>query len=82
MRLRGPGGGWASALAAFALLAPLFLVLTDILLVAVRTGKARPPGRTASGPRRLQFQPERRFRPNCLSASMMAASSCSASQAS
>jgi hypothetical protein len=35
MRLRGPRGGWASALAAFALLAPLFLVLTDILLVAV-----------------------------------------------
>ena len=35
MRLRGPRGGWASALAAFALLAPLFLVLTDILQVAV-----------------------------------------------
>jgi hypothetical protein len=35
MRVRGPRGGWASALAAFALLAPLFLVLTDILLVAV-----------------------------------------------
>ena len=35
MRLRGPRGGWASALAAFAVLAPLFLVLTDILLVAV-----------------------------------------------
>lgn len=35
MRLRGPRGGWASALAVFALLAPLFLVLTDILLVAV-----------------------------------------------
>jgi hypothetical protein len=35
MRLRGPRGGWAPALAAFALLAPLFLVLTDILLVAV-----------------------------------------------
>jgi hypothetical protein len=35
MRLRGPRGGWASALAAFALLAPLLLVLTDILLVAV-----------------------------------------------
>jgi hypothetical protein len=35
MRLRGPRGGWAPALAAFALLAPLLLVLTDILLVAV-----------------------------------------------
>lgn len=35
MRLRGPRGGWASALAVFALLAPLFLVLTDILVVAV-----------------------------------------------
>lgn len=35
MRLRGPRGGWTSALAVFALLAPLFLVLTDILLVAV-----------------------------------------------
>jgi hypothetical protein len=35
MRLRGPRGGWAPALAAFALLAPLFLVLTDILQVAV-----------------------------------------------
>jgi hypothetical protein len=35
MRLRGPRGGWAAALAVFALLAPLFLVLTDILLVAV-----------------------------------------------
>jgi hypothetical protein len=34
-RLRGPRGGWAPALAVFALLAPLFLVLTDILLVAV-----------------------------------------------
>jgi hypothetical protein len=35
MRLRGPRGGWAPALAAFSLLAPLFLVLTDILQVAV-----------------------------------------------
>ena len=34
MRLRGPGGGWPFALAAFALVAPLFLVLTDILQVA------------------------------------------------
>jgi hypothetical protein len=33
-RLRGPRGGWAPALAAFALLAPLFLVLTDLLQVA------------------------------------------------
>ena len=33
-RLRGPRGGWPFALAAFALVAPLFLVLTDILQVA------------------------------------------------
>ena len=30
MRLRGPRGGWPFTLAAFALVAPLFLVLTDI----------------------------------------------------
>lgn len=35
MRLRGPRGGWAPALGVFALLAPLFLVLADILVVAV-----------------------------------------------
>jgi hypothetical protein len=34
MRLRGPRGGWPFTLAAFALVAPLFLVLTDILQVA------------------------------------------------
>lgn len=34
MRLRGPRGGWSFTLAAFALVAPLFLVLTDILQVA------------------------------------------------
>jgi hypothetical protein len=34
MRLRGPHGGWRFALSAFALVAPLFLVLTDILQVA------------------------------------------------
>jgi hypothetical protein len=34
MRLRGPGGGWPFTLAAFALVAPLFLILTDILQVA------------------------------------------------
>ncbi|HEY6496434.1 MAG TPA: hypothetical protein VIZ43_24415 [Trebonia sp.] len=33
-RLRGPRGGWSFALSAFALVAPLFLVLTDILQVA------------------------------------------------
>ena len=33
-RLRGPRGGWPFALAGFALVAPLFLVLTDILQVA------------------------------------------------
>jgi len=34
VRLRGPRGGWAPVLAAFALLAPLFLLLTDLLQVA------------------------------------------------
>lgn len=34
MRLRGPRGGWPFVLAAFALVAPLFLVLTDLLQVA------------------------------------------------
>lgn len=34
MRLRGPRGGWSFTLAAFALAAPLFLLLTDILQVA------------------------------------------------
>ena len=33
-RLRGPRGGWPFALSAFALVAPLFLVLTDIFQVA------------------------------------------------
>ena len=33
-RLRGPRGGWSFALSAFALVAPLFLVITDILQVA------------------------------------------------
>lgn len=33
-RLRGPRGGWLFALSAFALVAPLFLVLTDVLQVA------------------------------------------------
>jgi hypothetical protein len=33
-RLRGPRGGWSFALSAFALVAPLFLVFTDILQVA------------------------------------------------
>ena len=33
-RLSGPRGGWSFALSAFAPVAPLFLVLTDILQVA------------------------------------------------
>jgi hypothetical protein len=41
MRLRGPRDSWASALAMFALLAPLFLVLTDVLLVAVPYWESR-----------------------------------------
>ncbi|HEY7263903.1 MAG TPA: hypothetical protein VH589_20775 [Trebonia sp.] len=39
MRLRGPRGGWAPALAMFALLAPLYLVVTDILQVAFPYGE-------------------------------------------
>ena len=39
-RLRGPRGGWPFALAAIALVAPLSLVLTDILQVAFPTRKA------------------------------------------
>jgi hypothetical protein len=35
VRLRGPRDGWLSALAMFSLLAPLFLVVTDILQVAI-----------------------------------------------
>jgi hypothetical protein len=67
MRLRGPRGGWATALAAFALLAPLLLVLTDILLVAVpywesqaawenriRSAKAVVPAGTALPPELLE----------------------------
>jgi hypothetical protein len=67
MRLRGPRGGWAPALAVFALLAPLFLVLTDILLVAVpywesqaawenriRSAKAAPPAGAALPPELLE----------------------------
>jgi hypothetical protein len=34
VRLRGPRDGWVSALAVFSLLAPLFLVATDVLQVA------------------------------------------------
>lgn len=67
MRLRGPRGGWASALAAFAVLVPLLLVLTDILLVAVpywespaawenriRSAKAAVPAGTALPPELLE----------------------------
>ena len=41
MRLRGPRGGWPFALSAFALVAPLFLVLTDILQVAFPYSESR-----------------------------------------
>jgi len=40
-RLRGPRGGWSFALSAFALVAPLFLVLTDILQVAFPYSESR-----------------------------------------
>ena len=40
-RLRGPRGGWPFALSAFALVAPLFLVLTDILGVAFPYSESR-----------------------------------------
>jgi len=42
MRLRGPRGGWPFTLAAFALVAPLFLVLTDILQVAFPYWESQP----------------------------------------
>jgi hypothetical protein len=41
MRLRGPRGGWRFALSAFALVSPLFLVLTDILQVAFPYSESR-----------------------------------------
>jgi hypothetical protein len=40
-RLRGPRSGWPFALSAFALVAPLFLVLTDILQVAFRYSESQ-----------------------------------------
>jgi hypothetical protein len=51
-RLRGPRGGWPFALAAIALVAPLFLVLTDILQVALpysESRAARPGGISLPG---------------------------------
>ena len=48
-RLRGPRGGWPFALAAFALVAPLFLVLTDILQVAF------PSSESQAGPGRIRL---------------------------
>ena len=47
-RLRGPRGGWRFALSAFALAAPLFLVLTDILQVAFPYSESQ-----AAGPSRI-----------------------------
>lgn len=40
-RLRGPRGGWTFALSAFALVAPVFLVLTDVLAVAFPYSESR-----------------------------------------
>ena len=42
-RLRGPRGGWPFALSAFALAAPLFLVLADILQVAFPYSESQAP---------------------------------------
>jgi hypothetical protein len=50
MRLRGPRGGWPFTLAAFALAAPLFLVLRDILLVAFPSWESQ-----AAWQRRVSF---------------------------
>jgi hypothetical protein len=44
-RVRGPRGGWPFALAAFALVAPLFLVLTDVLQVAFPYSRGQAAGR-------------------------------------
>ena len=41
-RLRGPLGGWPFALSAFALVAPLFLVITDILQLATHAVVSQP----------------------------------------
>ena len=41
-RLRGPLGGWSFALSAFALVAPLFLVMTDILQLATHAVVSQP----------------------------------------
>jgi hypothetical protein len=43
-RLRGPRGGWPFTLSAFALVAPLFLVLTDILQVVFPYSESRAAG--------------------------------------
>jgi hypothetical protein len=48
-RLHGPRGGWPFALSAFALAAPWFLVLTDILQVAF----PYPEGRAAAAPQHV-----------------------------
>jgi hypothetical protein len=40
-RVRGPRGGWSFALSAFALVAPLFLILTDILQVAFPSSESQ-----------------------------------------
>jgi hypothetical protein len=56
-RLRGPRGGWPFALAAFALVAPLLLVLTDILLVAFPYSESRPAVPQLVGGPRLLGQP-------------------------
>jgi hypothetical protein len=54
MRLRGPRGGWAPAFAMFAVLAPLYLVLTDIVQVAFPywdgTQAALPAGNVLGSP--------------------------------
>ena len=46
-RLRGPRGGWPFALSAFALVAPLFLVLTDTLQVAFPYAESQLPSQPA-----------------------------------
>jgi hypothetical protein len=45
-RLRGPRGGWSFALSAFALVAPLFLLLTDILQVAFPYSESQAAGQS------------------------------------
>ena len=67
MRLRGPRGGWPFTLAAFALVAPLFLLLTDILQVAFPYWESQ-----AAWQRRISFLEAHRISPAGIAQSVLA----------